>query len=119
MADFSEPLVLATDLFLKSTGTGDRHAMRVDVREINESDGGVSIVQAHDSFRQCVGQSCAEFAIDILLQGNSDDTKRRRIIEKLTSTPGTFCYTGAVSLQKESSPKLPTNWFEAIEQANR
>lgn len=76
----------------------------------------------HDSFRRCVGQSCAEFALDAWFQhlgvdDNGKPTKRssktgvylpeqryrdvsdrKRIVEKLTSTPGTFCYTGPVQV---------------------
>jgi len=38
--------------------------MRIDV---TSTDGNaVSIVQAHESFRRCVGQSAAEFALDLL-----------------------------------------------------
>ena len=67
LADFSQPLVKATDYLLKMTSPGDvgeTHAMRVDV---TSTDGcAVSVVQAHESFRRCVGQSCAEFALDLL-----------------------------------------------------
>jgi len=82
----------------------------------------VSIVQCHDSFRRCVGQSCAEFALDAWFQHlgldedsgkltktkktgvylpeqrYSDTSDRKRIVSKLTSTPGTFCYTGPVKV---------------------
>jgi predicted dinucleotide-binding enzyme len=131
MADFSEPLVLATDSLLQKTGTGETHAMRIDVTSVPpglQKDGGkgVSIVQAHDSFRVCVGQSCAEFALDALEHPNPgvylpeqfyDDAKdRSRIIDKLTSTPGTFCYTGPVFM--EAPPDLPSDWEKAIYEAN-
>jgi hypothetical protein len=130
LADFSQPLVWLSDKFLELVvGVGETHAMRVDVTFVSgsrEEAKGVSIVQAHDSFRTCVGQSCAEFALDILenprpgvyvpeqLYDEADD--RRRVIEKLTSTSGTFCYTGPIVLEK--APALPTGWFQAITRAN-
>jgi NAD(P)-dependent dehydrogenase (short-subunit alcohol dehydrogenase family) len=130
MADFSQPLVLATDALLQQTGTGETHAIRVDVTSVagpREQAKAVSIVQAHDSFRQCVGQSCAEFALDILdnnkpgvylpEQFYDDSDDRARIIQKLTSTPGTFCYTGPVS--SEEAPDPPSNWYQAISEANK
>ena len=135
LADFSEPLVLATDLAMRKLSSsssgdcGETHAMRVDVvtETIDETsetstEKMVSIVQCHDSFRRCVGQSCAEFALDAWFQhlgtdesGNPttvssktgvylpeqryrDASDRKRIVEKLTSTPGTFCYTGPVQV---------------------
>lgn len=106
MADFSEPLVWASDQWLKWTdaeGVGETHAMRIDVQSVDGKTT-MSTVQAHDSFRQCVGQSCAEFALDCLEfpgpgvhlpeQRYQCDGSRTRIIGRLTSTPGTFCYTG-------------------------
>jgi len=83
-----------------------------------------SIVQCHESFRICVGQSCAEFALDALfaVDNNSQSSAtgrgggvylpeqryrnqedRTRIISKLTATPGTFCYTGPVNINASSS----------------
>lgn len=59
LADFSQPLVTVTDRF-----TGETHAMRV---ETTAEDGSrVTAVQAHTSFRLCVGQSCAEFTLALL-----------------------------------------------------
>jgi hypothetical protein len=157
LADFSEPLVLATDFAMRklsssssssSSGGGDcgeTHAMRIDViteteEETIMSDSATattgssttthqkmtSIVQCHDSFRICVGQSCAEFALDALLENPSTSTKtatdttdtttcttggvylpeqryrndkdRTRIVSKLTNTPGTFAYVGPVTI---------------------
>jgi hypothetical protein len=150
MADFSQPLVSATDTLLKQTGVGETHAMRIDVtsssskkvvtaapadgssRESSSSSSypqqqSVSIIQAHDSFRDCVGQSCAEFALDLLqhprpgvylpeqFYENSKD--RSRILEKLTTTPGTFCYTGPVL--SERAPDLPSNWDKAVLEATQ
>lgn len=145
LADFSEPLVLATDLAMRklssSTDSGDcgeTHAMRVDVvTETTDKTTGevteemVSIVQCHDSFRRCVGQSCAEFALDawfehLSLDGKAaaktgvylpeqryrDATDRERIVDKLTSTPGTFCYTGPVKVAPrpaQGGPVSPSN----------
>ena len=115
LADFSEPLVKATDYLLKlssSDNVGETHAMRVDVTSTDGSS--VSIVQAHESFRRCVGQSCAEFALDLLdnpspgvkltEQRYRSDTARTRIIRQLTSTPGTFTYTGPVAVTSASPP---------------
>ncbi|OEU10768.1 hypothetical protein FRACYDRAFT_193381 [Fragilariopsis cylindrus CCMP1102] len=135
LADFSEPLVLATDFAMRklssssssSSGEGDcgeTHAMRIDV--ITEAEM-TSIVQCHDSFRICVGQSCAEFALDALLENPStstmaatdttasstcttggvylpeqryrNDKDRSRIVSKLTNTPGTFAYVGPVTIK--------------------
>ena len=59
LATFSKPLVALTDAF-----TGETHAMRVDVSGVGG--GRVSAVQAHTSFRRCVGQSCAEFTLALL-----------------------------------------------------
>mmetsp|Transcript_30328 Transcript_30328/g.63335 ORF Transcript_30328/g.63335 Transcript_30328/m.63335 type:complete len:500 (-) Transcript_30328:253-1752(-) len=132
MADFSQPLVWLTDQILKITDSskvGETHAMRIDVTE--DSWGGdsgaerqgVSIVQAHDSFRQCVGQSCAEFALDCLQnpepsvkmteQRYNDHKTRARIISKLTTTPGTFCYTGP----QKQKVLAPTNMKQAIHES--
>ena len=153
LADFSEPLVLATDFAMRklssssssSSGEGDcgeTHAMRIDViTEAEVSDSATattgssttthqqmtSIVQCHDSFRICVGQSCAEFALDALLENPStstmaatdttasstcttggvylpeqryrNDKDRTRIVSKLTNTPGTFAYVGPVTIK--------------------
>ena len=108
-------MVKATDYLLKLTSSdnvGETHAMRVDVTSTNGR--AVSIVQAHESFRRCVGQSCAEFALDLLQhpspgvklteQRYRSDTARTRIIRQLTSTPGTFTYTGPVAVTKASPP---------------
>lgn len=130
LADFSEPLVKATDWWLqvsdKAGGSGETHAMRVDVtsRDGPRDGPSISIVQAHNSFRRCVAQSCAEFALDCLRHPSpgvclpearyADDAARARVIGKLTSTPGTFCYTGPVVVES-SSP--PTNLVNALQEA--
>jgi NAD(P)-dependent dehydrogenase (short-subunit alcohol dehydrogenase family) len=129
MADFSQPLVLLTDAIMgsmvKENDSGETHAMRVDVTSghpASHKKTMVSVVQAHDSFRQCVGQSCSEFALDLLdhprpgvslpEQRYRDSDDRRRIIEKLTTTPGTFCYTGPIELSnnndKDDLPAYPS-----------
>ena len=126
LADFSQPLVKATDFLLKLTSpdnVGETHCMRVDV---TSTDGhAVSIVQAHESFRRCVGQSTAEFALDLLRhpspgvqlteQRYIDDASRDRITQKLTSTPGTFTYSGPVVVDKASPP---TELRKALAKAN-
>ncbi len=131
LADFSQPLVSATDAWLKwndSFANGETHAMRIDATLDDQS--GISIVQAHDSFRQCVAQSCAEFGMDCLEFPNpgtvslpeqryADPVARQRIIEKLTSTPGTFCYTGPVALQRMFGPTQLQEELEKAKQAER
>lgn len=125
LADFSEPLVLATDVAMRKLSSseysgdcGETHAMRVDVvtnNAANDEPRMTSIVQCHDSFRRCVGQSCAEFALDALClddtnrqsktgvylpeQRYKDASDRTRILQNLVSTPGTFCYTGPVDIR--------------------
>jgi hypothetical protein len=110
LADFSRPLVKATDSLIG----GETHGMRIDV---TGTDGrAVSIVQAHDSFRQCVGQSCAEFALDLMSHDHPgvqlpeqlyrDDVARKRILAKITTTPGTFLYTGPVGVAEAPAPTL-------------
>jgi predicted dinucleotide-binding enzyme len=59
LAKFSKPLVEFTDLFV-----GETHAMRIDVTA--EDGSRVSAVQAHESFRRCVGMSCACFVAALL-----------------------------------------------------
>ena len=151
LADFSQPLVWVSDQYLKWMGIGETHAMRIDVTFGRDSqEGAVSILQAHDSFRTCVGQSCAEFALDVLLEdestttstfsattGNSAKTGRRRprpgvylpeqryqleedrkrILDRLTTTPGTIAYTGPVRLK--TAPDPPTDWYSALGEAIR
>eukprot|EP00797_Seminavis_robusta_P028414 Sro551_g164860.1 saccharopine dehydrogenase (215) ;mRNA; r:24321-24965 len=134
MADFSQPLVLLTDAILRQTTTsdadvGETHAMRIDVTTTTTKQEMTSIVQAHESFRQCVGQSCAEFCLDLLEhpspgvflpeQRYRDARDRRRIIAKLTSTPGTFCYTGPVKLSSSSSSTFPTDIDQVVAQAKQ
>merc|ERR1712008_129104 len=59
LAWFSLPLVWVTDQFVKET-----HAIRVSV---TAADGRECVaVQAHQSFRRCVAQSAAEFAMHLL-----------------------------------------------------
>ena len=126
LADFSQPLVKATDSILKITSpdnVGETHAMRVDVTSTDGS--AVSVVQAHESFRRCVGQSCAEFCLDLLKhpspgvqlteQRYRNDGSRERIIKQLTSTPGTFAYTGPVAV---SSAPPPSEMDKALRKAN-
>jgi len=99
MAKFSEPMVWVTDRFV-----GETHCIRVDVA--GESGKRVTAVQAHDSFRWCVGQSSAEFALDIMggasaragvhlpeeLYSLEDSSARKRILGSISSAKGTFTY---------------------------
>jgi hypothetical protein len=126
LADFSEPLVWLSDQYLrildKDDNLGETHAMRIDVTRRDGS--GVTILQGHTSFRQCVAQSCAEFALDCLEypspgvflpeQRYRDADPRRRIISRLTKTPGTFCYSGPVPLEQI---RPPSRMDEALEKA--
>merc|ERR1740139_1336258 len=105
MADFSNPLVKLTDYVLKMNSpdnVGETHAIKIDV--VGDAGTKVSILQAHESFRRCVGQSCAEFALDLLSHPRPsvalpeshyrDNEARERIVEKLVSTTGTIGYSG-------------------------
>ena len=112
LAKFSKPLVDLTDKFV-----GETHAMRIDVTA--EDGSRVSAVQAHESFRRCVGMSCACFVTALLeskglLEDNGDDDAallrgllpttgvftpeelfapepvRRPMLERLLTTPGTL-----------------------------
>ncbi|KAJ1483706.1 hypothetical protein T484DRAFT_1799307 [Baffinella frigidus] len=65
----------------------------------------VSVLQTHESFRRCVGQSCAEFTLALLrLQASPDpplgavflpemlfDSAEQRadLVARMTTTPGT------------------------------
>ena len=121
LADFSNPLVKLTDtcLRLTSDSVGETHAMRIDVTSTKGKV--VSAIQGHESFRRCVGQSCAEFAMDLLKHPNNpgvylpeqryrDVEPRQRILDRLSILPGTFCYTGPKLIQNncQYDPK-PTN----------
>jgi hypothetical protein len=129
MADFSQPLVILTDRYMKLTdpkGIGETHAMRIDVTSI-DGKRTMTTIQAHDSLRLCVGQSCAEFALDCLEnpmpgvyypeQRYQDDTSRTRIITKLTNTSGTFCFIGPIETTTDTISTQPTNIHNAIELA--
>ena len=117
MADFSQPMVKLSDAYLKaadvSYGTGETHAMRIDVTRRDSS--GVTITQGHRSFRECVGQYAAEFALDCLQHGEEpgvflpeqryrEQNARKRIVDKLTTTPGTCWYSGAVATERAVGP---------------
>jgi len=98
LAKFSQPLVKVTDLFV-----GETHAIRVDLT--SEQGEEVSVLQTHESFRRCVGQSCAEFTLALLrLQASPDpplgavflpemlfDSAEQRadLVARMTTTPGT------------------------------
>lgn len=79
-------------------------------------------VQGHDSFRVCVGQSCAEFAMDLLRQqqaGNAaaagvwlpeqialDDSRREALLRRLTTTPGTFTFRVAAPARQPAAAPI-------------
>ena len=105
LARFSEPLVSLTDRFVRET-----HGMRVDVH--SAAGMRVSAVQAHESFRRCVGQSCAEFTMHLQSQhqrgagtpgvhlteelaggSGGDGSARAALLARLTTTPGTLTFT--------------------------
>ena len=104
LARFSEPLVRVTDAFV-----GESHAMRVDVSSATSA-ATVAAVQRHDSFRRCVGQSCAEFVLDAptrrrrasrCFRKNGSSTARRRVALSSGSWRGSpvtvRCTTGAMA----------------------
>ncbi|KAK3258785.1 hypothetical protein CYMTET_32187 [Cymbomonas tetramitiformis] len=64
LADFSWPMVLFTDKFV-----GETHAIRVDVTA--ESGDAAVAVHGHASFRTIVGQSAAEFCLNLLARKNA------------------------------------------------
>lgn len=86
------------------------------------------VLQGHDSFRVCVGQSCAEFAMHLLrqrLQGQPlvgvqlpeqlalQDSQRRALLDRLVSTPGTLTYRVRVNDKADvgiqSTETVPTD----------
>ena len=113
LARFSKPLVQVTDAFV-----GETHAMRVDATADDGSR--ASAVQAHRSFREVVGQSCAEFTAALLESRGlleragdgdgpavklpesagvflpeqllADEEARRTVLERLLSVEGTVDY---------------------------
>ena len=113
LARFSKPLVQVTDAFV-----GETHAMRVDATADDGSS--ASVVQAHRSFREVVGQSCAEFTAALLESRGlleragdgdgpavklpesagvflpeqllADEEARRTVLERLLSVEGTVDY---------------------------
>lgn len=133
MADFSQPLVKATDKWLQLSspdGVGETHAMRIDVTaEDRNNDVFVStIVQGHESFRQCVGQSAAEFCIDLLQEQSKERSggvslveqryrnadSRKQMIEKMTTTPGTIDYSGPVVRKKATGATVGPSKMDEI-----
>jgi hypothetical protein len=102
---------------------GETHAMRVDLTRRDGS--GISITQGHESFRTCVGQSCAIFALDCMRhekagvflpeQRYQDDTARQRVIDKLTTTPGTVWYSGPVTQTRITGP---SDWDKVLQMVN-
>mmetsp|Transcript_22714 Transcript_22714/g.46453 ORF Transcript_22714/g.46453 Transcript_22714/m.46453 type:complete len:149 (+) Transcript_22714:212-658(+) len=98
LAAFSRPMVAVTDRFV-----GETHAIRVDVE--GESGRRAAALQGHESFRRCVGQSCAEFALHLLDardQGNArpgvflpeqrfdHDSERAALVDRMSKTKGTL-----------------------------
>eukprot|EP00931_Biecheleriopsis_adriatica_P102254 TRINITY_DN77245_c0_g1_i1.p1 TRINITY_DN77245_c0_g1~~TRINITY_DN77245_c0_g1_i1.p1 ORF type:complete len:476 (+),score=87.18 TRINITY_DN77245_c0_g1_i1:40-1467(+) len=94
LAWFSLPMVWLTDQFV-----GETHAMRV---EVSTTDGRrCEAVQTHESFRRCVAQSAAEFALHLLQKRRPgvwlpeefvdfEESGRAELLERLSSTPGTI-----------------------------
>ncbi|CAJ1437928.1 unnamed protein product, partial [Effrenium voratum] len=96
LAWFSLPMVWATDQFVKET-----HAMRV---EVSGSEWRCVAVQAHRSFRRCVAQSAAEFALHLLQRREGDwrpgvympellaedEAARAELLKRFSSTEGTI-----------------------------
>jgi hypothetical protein len=101
LAKFSKPLVTVTDRFV-----GETHALRIDVTAEGGGQGGsprrVSAVQAHESFRRVVGQSCAEFTLGLL--------ESKRILETSGGDDG-----GAVVLPVDSGVFTPEELFSSAE----
>jgi len=103
LARISQPLVALTDFFLPET-----HAMRIDI--LTRKGQRATTLQSHESFRRCVGQSAAEFCLDLLYHRDDDpgpgvflpevryrdNQARQRIINALTSTPGTLHFSSDV-----------------------
>ena len=90
---------------------------RVAVRAIIVHDGHLLLVNAWADGRHglmCAPGGGAEPGVSLPEQRYRSDTARRRIISKLTTTPGTFCYSGPVALDRASPP---TRLNEALEQA--
>ena len=148
MADFSQPLVAATDVWLKWSsvdGVGETHAMRIDVTATCNNEDGTgndsnnriiqtprhavaTIVQGHESFRQCVGQSCAEFCIDLMEQQMhqqvggvalveqryQEKEARLRMVERMTKTPGTIDYSGPVVVSNGMGKAGPSNMDDVL-----
>ena len=132
MADFSQPLVILTDNYMKWSDPnkiGETHCMRIDVTSCvnrGQQQRTMSIIQAHESLRTCVGQSCAEFALDCLEhpqagvyypeQRYDDEVARKRIIDKLTTTDGTFCFIGPIETTLDDATQ-PTRVHDALRAA--
>jgi hypothetical protein len=128
IADFYQPLDILIDKVLKqlsSDQVGETHATRIDFA--TESGKRISVVQAHESFRRIVGQSCAELALDafenplpgVFLpeQRCRQQSERSRIMKKLTSTPETFAYTGPLHTNAGNDPKHPKIFPTNVDQA--
>ena len=110
LASFSQPMVKLTDSFV-----GETHAIRVDV--CGDSGRRIRALQTHESFRVCVGQSCAEFTLALLAMQRTVDSlpgfqhagrlagvylpeqlfqdpgRRAGMLSRLTATPGTMTYS--------------------------
>ena len=103
--------------------------MRIDVTSCvnrGQQQRTMSTIQAHESLRTCVGQSCAEFALDCLEhpqagvyypeQRYDDEVARKRIIDKLTTTDGTFCFIGPIETTLDDATQ-PTRVHDALRAA--
>jgi hypothetical protein len=100
VAGVSWPMVALTDRFV-----GETHGIRVDVTGV--SGAAAVAVQGHDSFRMCVGQSCAEFVMHLLRQRTlgageggvylpeqlfKDGEQRQGALKRMATLPGTFTF---------------------------
>jgi len=101
LATFSKPLVAFTDMFV-----GETHGIRVEATSTSGKT--IVCIQAHESFRTCVGQSCAEFLLHLNRRRREDpqhqdgvflperlcqsSQERKSLLKAMTSTPGTLTY---------------------------
>ena len=94
--------------------------MRIDIT--GTAGARAAAVQAHVSFRRCVGQSAAEFVIELLMRRAegaaagwrpgvylpegllADPAERARPLRRMTTTPGTFTWRVEVLAEDGAVP---------------